>query len=192
MRRYAAVRFTEDVNLADRVYWYLADGDLNVGEDVFAPVGSHDRLQRARVEAVVAAEDGDAPYDPRLCKRVAARCGRRRLLADGVECAEFGGICYDGKRYTAFGRALFGEKRPAVLDELARYGVTEVVPAENALRAIARARGCVFVWGAGANACAEGLLEFLRTGTGAEELTPRERRALAEKLVRWSGERGYL
>ena len=79
MNLYAALRFAEDKNIADRTYWYISGFPVRVGEQALAPVGPHDRLQRAVVERVVEADEKNAPYDARLLKRVAAKAGARRL-----------------------------------------------------------------------------------------------------------------
>lgn len=108
MVTYAALRFAEDANIADRAYWYRCPFPVKEGDRVFAPVGSHDRLQRAVVERVTAGDEAHAPYDVRFLKTVAAKCGAYRRLADGVVLYETGGIPYDGKHFTRFGRVLFG------------------------------------------------------------------------------------
>ena len=111
MVRFAALRFTEDENIRDRVYWYRCAFETKTGERVLAPVGSHDRLQCARVERVLFAEEGDAPYDPALLKDVAAPLGARSFLWEGRTCFELGGVRYDQKRFTRFRvfACLFGE-----------------------------------------------------------------------------------
>ena len=190
-RLFAALRFVEDGNIADRVYWYLAEAPLKEGEFVFAPVGLNNRLQRARVEKLLSAEEENAPYDVRLLKRVAARCDGRKLTMDGICCYEFGGARYDEKRYTAFGRVLVSEEIPQALAELRTYGVTETLaPAEcgaaETVRGILRARGCVLVCGGGAAQTAKTLIAFLR-GEGseiAEFLSAEECRLLKEKLTK--------
>ena len=111
MVTFAALRFTEDENIADRVYRYRADFAVKAGERVLAPVGSHDRLQCARVERVLEAKEEDAPYDVRLIKYVRAPLGARSFVWEGRTCLELGGVRYDGKRFTRFGAfaCLFGE-----------------------------------------------------------------------------------
>ena len=111
MVRFAALRFTEDENIRARVYWYRCACETKAGERVLAPVGSHDRLQCARVERVLFAEEGDAPYDPALLKDVAAPLGARSFLWEGRTCFELGGVRYDQKRFTRFRvfACLFGE-----------------------------------------------------------------------------------
>ncbi len=126
-RTFAALRFTEDENLAGRVYWYLTEFSLSLGERVLAPVGSHDRLQAARVEKVLICEEKDAPYDLALLKRVAAKYGARKLTLDGAEMLEFGGVRYDEKRYTPFGKLLLVKQCPKERTELSAYGVTKTL-----------------------------------------------------------------
>ena len=111
MVRFAALRFTEDENIRDRVYWYRCPFGTRAGERVLAPVGSHDRLQCARVERVLLAEEGDAPYDPALLKDVAAPLGARSFFWEGRMCFELGGVRYDQKRFTRFHvfACLFGD-----------------------------------------------------------------------------------
>lgn len=121
-RRFAALRFLEDANISDRVYWYLCEFPLREGERVLAPVGSHDRLQCAAAEKVLEAEEKDAPYDLRLIKRVEAKLGARKFVADGTEYLEFGGVRYDEKRFTRFGRVAFARETPRGTDEILAYG----------------------------------------------------------------------
>ena len=75
---FAALRFAEDENLADRTYWYRCPFAVAEGEKVFAPVGPHDRIQRASVERVLEGDAAHAPYDVRFLKSVAAQCGAYR------------------------------------------------------------------------------------------------------------------
>ncbi len=102
MVTFAALRFTEDENIAGRVYWYCCPFEVKAGERVLAPVGSHDRLQCARVERVLMAEERDAPYNMALIKRVAAPFGARSFVWEGRTCTELGGVRYDSKRFTRF------------------------------------------------------------------------------------------
>ena len=138
MVSYVALRFAEDANIADRVYWYRCAFPVNVGEQVFAPVGSHDRIQRAQVERTSAAPPQGLYY----LKSVAAKCGAfRRMCADTV-VFETGGLSYDAKHFTRFGRVLFGDCAELVA------GVTPV-GADSARRALARlpTEGCVLLTG---------------------------------------------
>ena len=150
MVTYAALRFAEDVNLCDRVYWYASAFALKVGERVLAPVGVHDKLQRAVVEQL-----SSVPPLPFL-KYVAAREGARKLTAGGAVFSELGGVRYDEKHYTRFGRVLVGKACPAAAREpLKSYGVTAFcdmrLGAEQVLSALAKTRGAALVFGADAD-----------------------------------------
>ncbi len=103
---FAALRFTADENLTDRLYWYRAPFPLAEGEEVLAPVGVHDRLQRAVAERLLWAEESEAPYDVRLIKSVEARYGERMVCIGAAHALEFGGVRYDAKHYTRYRRAL--------------------------------------------------------------------------------------
>ena len=80
------MRFIEDENISDRVYWYLSERTCSAGELVLAPVGARSRLQLARVERTLSCEVQDAPYDMRLIKRVEAAYGERRPVFGGMPC----------------------------------------------------------------------------------------------------------
>lgn len=169
-----ALRFCADKNLSDRVYWYESELPLSVGDRVLAPVGVHDKLQLGIVERI---EEG---HGDRALKRVTAREGDRILWADGVRCVEAGGVRYDEKHYTRFGRALFSKEEPHGREELFSYGVTEFLPAsENALGLLARAKGCVLVYGTGAEEALSRLIGILK----GEALTGEEDEALRKKFL---------
>ncbi len=163
---FCALRFTEDANLSSRVYWYLTDLPLAEGDLVLAPVGVHDKLQRARVERT--AKENAPPYDPALCKRVAARAGARGFCVNGVRFFDVGGVRYDDRHYVRFGRAIFSDEEAELSEELLSYGVKSAVSAEgdplDVLEEIARAEGCILVRGKGAFGAAEELLRVLRGG----------------------------
>ncbi len=183
---FAALRFFEDGNISDRVYWYLCDFAVKAGDEVFAPVGMRSRLQKARVERVLSAEKEDAPYDVALCKHVAAACGGGRMRTAGeFKCYETGGVKYDEKRYTAFGRALVSDKNPQTLSVLAELGVEESVCADDAgdaLHALIKTRGRVLLYGKEARKTARILLLLARGEEVGYGLTARECAVLAEKL----------
>lgn len=176
MVTFAALRFAEDGNLFDRTYWYRCDFALSPGERVLAPVGMHDRLQRAVVERVLEAGAENAPYDLRLIKSVAARDGARLLRAGGAVFRELGGIRYDRKHYTRFGRVLVGMRLPsAARAELSGYGVslfcdTEENGAAAVLRTLSRERGCTLIFGDTADMVGGFLL--LHAGVPADALPP--------------------
>ena len=161
---FAALRFFGDKNISDRIYWYLTGIPLKIGDSVLAPVGMHDRLQLARVEKTLSASGEDAPYDVRLLKSVEAMHGARKLVADGTELLEFGGVRYDEKHFTPFGRLLLAKELPQALDELKDYGVTDILGEEedDPYEKIANARGCVVAVGKGGEEVFKSLLEFVR------------------------------
>lgn len=160
---FAALRFCEDKNLADRLYWYLSEVPLSAGEKVLAPVGMHDKLQCAEVVRTVEAEEGEAPYDVRLIKRVAAKYGARKLVLGGREFLEFGGVKYDQKHYTRFGQVLLTGSAPPDREELLACGVTKVI-SDGDLEEVARTSGCVLLTGEAGRRAFEALLAFCRGG----------------------------
>lgn len=163
---FAALRFIEDENIAGRVYWYLAGFPVTAGEFVLAPVGSHNRLQLARVEKTLSAARSSAPYDPQLCKRVEAPYGARKLVVQRAVCFELGGVKYDEKHYTHFRRILFtafaGELNAGERELLSSYGVTRVIAAGSAEEILPE--GCTLITGKNAFRLAEEILEGVRRG----------------------------
>ena len=177
---FAALRFYNDKNICDRVYWYLSDFPLSVGEKVLAPLGVRGKLQAAVVEKTVSSDRDNAPYDIELAKHVVCRVGERRLFADGVECLELGGVRYDEKHYTPFGRVMLAKDKPEQTKELKLYGVEKVLPCEGNLipyEEIASAKGCVLLCGARGRVAFEALLALARgdseplLAAGADERT---------------------
>ena len=171
---FAALRFFEDENLANRTYWYESGFLPAEGEEVLAPVGAHNGLERARVERVLKTDAAHAPYDPALVKRIEARYGARRLAAGECVCFELGGLKYDEKRYTRFRRALFcaGEPNGEEREILREYGVQEFLYGdENALlRAAAACGNCALLCGEHARGAAETLLKYVRGESAPQEL----------------------
>ena len=179
---YAALRFAEDANLSDRTYWYASAFALAAGERVIAPVGVHDRLQRAVVERVIVR--GEPPYDGRMLTEVAARDGARRFRAGGGSFLELGGVRYDDRHYTRFGRVVLGHGVPQdALASLRAYGVdmicrTEEDGAAEILRALSCEPNCALVAGAGAGTIGASLL--MAAGVSAEQIA--RDRALAADM----------
>ncbi len=176
---FALLRFAEDPNISDRGYWYLTDLPLQAGERVLAPVGVHDRLQCAVVERTLSAAEEDAPYDLRTVKRVEAKYGARKLVAGGTEALEFGGMRYDRKHFTRFGKVLWTPAPPEDLSEFAAYGVTKT--AVRDVGELARANGGVLLTGEEGRRMFELLAEFCRgkkTESGGETAA-----LLREKLL---------
>ena len=176
---FAALRFYNDPNISDRLYWYLSDGPLAVGEKVLAPLGMRGRLQAAVVEKAVSADREHAPYDVDCIKHVVCRLGERRILMDGVDCLEFGGVRYDEKHYTPFGRVMLAKEKPERTEELKRYGVRLLFCERNddLYEEIACENGCVLLYGAKGRAVFEALLALVRgnveplLSAGADERT---------------------
>lgn len=164
--KFAALRFAEDRNISDRVYWYLCDFPVKTGDRVLAPVGSRSRLQCAVVERVLTADETDAPYDLRLIKEVAAPFGARKLFADGTECFEFGGARYDEKHFTPFGKLLYSKDVPQKTEELSTYGITQVWQGDaedpEIYELIAREKGGVLVLNKAGKKVCETLLALLK------------------------------
>lgn len=147
---FAALRFTEDKNLRGNVYWYLCGFPVSEGEKVLAPVGVHDRLQCAAVERILWEEPQNAPYDLRLIKPVTAKYGARKLVLGGEELLEFGGLRYDDRHYTPFGRMLLARRRPADMTPIFAYGGTKLLEGEDGealWEEIARSASCVLLTG---------------------------------------------
>lgn len=169
-RLFAALRFCEDENIAERTYWYLSEIPLKAGERVLAPIGSQNRLQCARVEKVLEAEEENAPYDTRLIKCVEAKLGARKLNVGRLDCFELGGVRYDTKRYTRFRRVLFtGFTEEFTSKErqlLSGYGVTRILKAaegyEGEIFGELERGGCVLLAGTGARKTAENILAAVR------------------------------
>lgn len=168
---FAALRFTEDENLADRTYWYACPSECREGDCVLAPVGAHNRLQAARIERILTVDEAHAPYDVRLIKRVEAKCGARKLTAGRLSCYELGGVKYDGKRYTFFHRVVCSPFEGELSEEeraiLIGYGVRRFLPVrageeEGVLSRIVEMQVCTLVYGGGAENVARRLLKGAR------------------------------
>lgn len=115
---FAALRFAEDKNISERVYWYLCGFPVKEGDKVLAPVGSRNKLQMAVVERTLSAQEENAPYDMRLIKRAEVKYGARKYEIGDRIYVEFGGVRYDEKHYTPFGKLLLANGKPQSQDEL--------------------------------------------------------------------------
>lgn len=165
---YAALRFLEDNNLCDRTYWYLSKSLLTAGEFVYAPVGPHDRLQKAKVETAFAAKD--PPYPPELCKQVTARESDRFLQLGGAPFTDLGGLRYDDRHRFRF-RRILATPQEEIEDEW--EGKAEIVHRKDVSPSSLSGKRCTLVCGIGAEELAAEILQWL----GKKEL-----RALREKL----------
>ena len=163
---FAALRFIEDENISDRVYWYLTAFPLVAGEQVLAPVGAHSRLQCARVERTMRALAENAPYDLRLIKSVVAKYGDRERTFGGTTFWELGGVRYDQKRFTQFHKILFTESNsiPASAEEeLARYGVERALDTDgDVYDELIRLNGCTVLYGGSTRETVKTILAALR------------------------------
>lgn len=175
MELFAALRFTEDENLLERVYWYIAPFPVREGERVLAPVGPHDRLQCARVERTDSFTDADAPYPPVLCKHILAKAGERKVK-EGV--FDLGGVRYDDRHYTRLRRILIAK------DEESADGLFVKkcnICDENWLSAAAEATDCVLLFGDGVKEAGELILRIVR-GEDPKTVPPSVLAALRGKL----------
>ncbi len=164
---FAALRFAWDKNLADKIYWYRSDFPLKEGEEVFAPVGMRDRIQKATVEKVLFGEPDPAPYDMRLLKSVAAPASRP------VEAVrDFGGHRIDDRHYTRFGKIYLCPSRDMLPAEFEGYMQFEAPMSETdaVICAILKGRPVVLLGEEGR----EFARELLRLARG-EEGSLRER-----------------
>ncbi len=191
-RKFAALRFAEDPNLSDRVYWYACDFPVRAGEAVLAPVGAHDGLQCAVVERTLLADDAHAPYDVRLIKWVCAPLGARKAVFSSYVCRDVGGVRYDGKRYIRLHVFFSAQTAPdgAALRELAAYGIGVYALADEAgdLLRLSEGDGPLLFWGERAPAI-EAVLHALARGEdeavrrlAACGLSAEQIRRLARKL----------
>lgn len=187
---FAALRFAEDKNISERVYWYLCEFPVAEGDKVLAPVGSRNRLQMAIVERTLSAQEENAPYDMSLIKRAAAKYGARKIEIGDRPYAEFGGVRYDEKHYTRFEKVLFCRELPEKRSELSLYGVTKVLQfsadESKLYEEIARTNGCVLLTGEEGERAFRRLLEFSRGDAGtlkAVGVSPESMDLLREKLT---------
>ncbi|MGN1060688.1 MAG: hypothetical protein ACI4QN_03050 [Candidatus Coproplasma sp.] len=71
---FVALEYPEDINVAGRLFWYgCRDASIAVGDSVFAPLGRHNRLQKAVVRKTIWATEEDAPYPLHIIKYVKCR-----------------------------------------------------------------------------------------------------------------------
>mgnify|MGYP001850776089 FL=1 len=68
---FAAIEFTDDPNVAGHTYWYACDLEgIERGDEVLAPLGRHNRLQKGTVRQVRMSKDYEAPYPVYLIKYI--------------------------------------------------------------------------------------------------------------------------
>lgn len=110
-----------------------------------------------------------SPYDVRYLKTVAAKCGAFRRKIDGQIVYETGGLAYDEKRFTRFGRVLFGDWEGVAV------GVTPVRADEvcAALEKLLLTDGCALLTGRAAATAVQMmlLLAGVKAGDACARLT---------------------
>ena len=68
---FAAIEFADDPNVAGRKYWYACPfEDAEPGDEVLAPLGRHNNLQRGIIREVRFAKDYEAPYPVYIIKYI--------------------------------------------------------------------------------------------------------------------------
>ena len=118
------------------------------------------------MEKTLSAGEQDAPYDMRLIKRVAAKYGARKLVENGAEFLEFGGVRYDEKHYTPFGKLLLAKEPLPASCGIGAYGVEKTLSLsadDPALyEEIAHTMGGILLFGKEGEAAFRNLYAFLR------------------------------
>ncbi len=174
MELFAALRFTEDENLAGRVYWYIAPFPIKEGERVLAPVGPHDKLQCARVERTEQFKEEEAPYPPVLCKHVLSKLGERKVK-EGV--FDLGGVRYDDRHFTRMGRILIAKEEK----DAEGLFVKKVDTGSEDWLAETEGNACVLLFGEGVKEGAERILRIVR-GEDPDGVPPALLASLRDKL----------
>ena len=65
------VEFPDDPNVAGWTYWYLCPfNGAEEGDEVIAPLGRHDHIQKGVIRAVRYAEAGNAPFPIHSIKKI--------------------------------------------------------------------------------------------------------------------------
>ena len=68
---FAAIEFTDDPNVAGHTYWYACDLEgIERGDEVLAPLGRHNRLQKGIVRQVRMSKDYEAPFPVYVIKYI--------------------------------------------------------------------------------------------------------------------------
>lgn len=68
---FIAVEFPDDPNVVGNKYWYLCEfRGAEVGDNVIAPLGTHNREQKGIIRTVVFADTFDAPYPVKYIKNI--------------------------------------------------------------------------------------------------------------------------
>lgn len=68
---FVAVEFVDDENVAGMTYWYLSSyDDAAVGDEVIAPLGRHNNLQKGVIRRVFFGDVYQAPFPLYLIKSI--------------------------------------------------------------------------------------------------------------------------
>lgn len=68
---FVAVEFPDDPNVAGWTYWYICPFDgAELGDEVIAPLGRHNHVQKGVVRKVKYAEEENAPFPIHLIKKI--------------------------------------------------------------------------------------------------------------------------
>lgn len=71
---FVALEYPDDINVAGRLFWYgCRDESITEGEWVLAPLGRHNRLQKAIVRSTLWATEEEAPFPLHMIKYVKCR-----------------------------------------------------------------------------------------------------------------------
>ena len=66
-----AVEFVDDPNVAGWTYWYFCPFDgAEAGDEVIAPLGRHDHVQKGVIRQVRYSEEENAPYPMHSIKKI--------------------------------------------------------------------------------------------------------------------------
>ncbi|MDE6667568.1 MAG: hypothetical protein K2K38_04380 [Clostridia bacterium] len=68
---FVAVEFVDDPKVAGWTYWYFCPIDgAEVGDEVIAPLGRHDHIQKGVIRKVKYDEEENAPYPMHSIKKI--------------------------------------------------------------------------------------------------------------------------
>lgn len=71
---FVALEYPDDINVSGRLFWYgCRDESITEGDWVLAPLGRHNRLQKAIVRRAMWATEEEAPYPLHIIKYVKCR-----------------------------------------------------------------------------------------------------------------------
>ena len=83
---FAALEFPNDINVAGRLFWYgCRDQSIAEGDWVLAPLGRHNRLQKAIVQKTLWATEEEAPFPIHIIKYVKCRINENNGQNNGQD-----------------------------------------------------------------------------------------------------------